>query len=60
MFSCVFSHLLNLDPHFDFDTAIAPVPMVIQDNLANWVDDYVDALVAEFAPEDDVVVIAAD
>ena len=34
-FSRIFSHLLNLDPHFDFDSAIAPVPRVIQDNLAN-------------------------
>ena len=59
-FSRVFSHLLNLDPHFDLDTAIAPVPKVIQDNLENWVDDHVDTLVVEFAPEDDVVVIAAE
>ena len=59
-FSRVFSHLLNLDPHFDFDAVIAPVPEVIQDNLAGWVDDHVDALVAEFAPEDDAVVFAAE
>ena len=28
-FSRVFSHLLNLDPHFDFNAAIAPEPRVI-------------------------------
>ena len=55
----VFSHLLNRDPHFDFDVVLVPVPPVVQDNLAGWVDDHVDALVAEFAPEDDTVVIAA-
>nr|XP_020160305.1 uncharacterized protein LOC109745593 [Aegilops tauschii subsp. strangulata] len=58
-FSRVFSHLLNLDPHFDFNVVIAPVPGVIQGNLAGWVDDHVDDLVAEFAPEDGAVVIAA-
>ena len=26
-FSRVFSHLRNMDPHFDFDAAIAPVPL---------------------------------
>ena len=57
-FSRVFSELLNLDPHFDFDAAIASVPRVIQDNLANWVDDHVDALLAEFAPEDDAIMVA--
>ena len=58
IFSRVFSHLLNLNLHFDFDAAIALVPRVIQDNLTDWVDDHVDALVAEFAPEDDAIVIA--
>ena len=28
-FSCVFSHLLNRDPHFDFNVVLAPVPTVI-------------------------------
>ena len=59
-FSRVFSHLLNCDPHFNFDAVLAPVPSVIQDNLAGWVDDHVDALVAEFAPKDDMVVIATE
>ena len=36
-FSCVFSHLQNMDPHFDFDAAIAPVPLAVRDNLASWV-----------------------
>ena len=28
-FSRVFSHLQNMDPHFDFDAAVAPVPIAI-------------------------------
>ena len=36
------------------------MPRVIQDNRANWVDDHVDALVAEFAPEDDTLVIVTE
>ena len=59
-FSCIFSHLLNHDPRFDFDAVVAPVPLVIQNNLTGWVDDHVYALVAEFAPEDNTVVIAAE
>ena len=59
-FSRVFSHLLNLDPHFDFDAAIALMPEVIQDNLAGCMDDHVDALVSDFAPEDVVVFITAE
>ena len=52
------SHLLNRDPHFDFDALMVPVPPVVQDNLARWVY-HVDALVAKFAPEDNTVVIVA-
>ena len=59
-FSHVFSHLLNINPDFNFDAAIAPVPEVIRDNLARWVDDNVEALVRAFASDDDTVVIAAD
>ena len=59
-FSRVFSHLQNTYPNFDFDAAIAPVPEVIQDNLAPWVDDNVDALVRAFASDDDVVLVVAD
>ena len=59
-FSRVFSHLRNLDPHFDFDAAIPPVPGAIRDNLARWVGDNVDALVRAFATEDDAVVVVED
>ena len=59
-FSRVFSHLLNRDPHFDFDALLVPLPPVVQDNLDGWVDDHMDALVAEFALEDDMVMIAVE
>ena len=59
-FSRVFSHLLNTNPDFNFDAAIAPVPEVIRDNLARWVDNNVDALVRAFASDDDGVVVVAD
>ena len=36
------------------------MPEVIQDNLAHWVDDNVDALVRAFASDDDVVVVTTD
>ena len=59
-FSCVFSHLYNNDPHFNFDAGIAPVPRAIRDNLARWVDDNMDALVRAFTSDDDAVVVVAD
>ena len=59
-FSRVFSHLQNIDPHFDFDAAIAPVPEAIRGDLARWVEDNVDALVWSFTSNDDGVVVAAD
>ena len=59
-FSRVFSHLQNMDPHFDFDTAIAPVPLAIRGDLACWVEDNMDALVRAFTTDDDGVVVAAD
>ena len=34
-FSRVFSHLQNMDPHFDFDAAIAPVPQAVRGDLAD-------------------------
>ena len=34
-FSRVFTHLWNIDPDFDFDAAIAPVPGAIRDNLSH-------------------------
>ena len=58
VFSRVFSNLLSRDSHFDFNVVLAPVPAATQDRLARWVDDHVDALVEEFAPEDDTVVLA--
>jgi len=59
-FSRVFSHLRNMDPHFDFDAAIAPVPRAVRDDLAYWVEDNVDALVRAFASDNDGVIVAAD
>ena len=59
-FSHVFSYLQDRDPHFDFDTATAPVPVAIRGDLAQWVEDNVDALVRAFASYDDGVIVAAD
>ena len=44
-FSHVFSYLQDRDPHFNFDTAIAAVPIAVRGDLAWWVEDNVDALV---------------
>ena len=49
-----------MDPHFDFDAAIAPVPQAVRDDLAHWVEDNVDALVRAFASDNDNTVVAAD
>src|SRR3954468_16855385 len=59
-YSRVFSHLQNMDPHFDFDAAIAPVPQAVRGDLAGWVENNVDALVRAFASDDDDVIVAAD
>src|SRR3954469_8491916 len=59
-FSRVFSHLRNMDPHFDFDAAIARGPQAVRGDLAHWVEDNVDALVRAFASDDDDVIVAAD
>ena len=59
-FSRVFSYLLGRDPHFDFDAAIAPVPIAVWGDLARWVEDNVDALVRAFASDDDGVVVGAN
>ena len=59
-FSRVFSHLLNMDSHFDFDATIAPVPQAVRGDLAHWVEDNVDALVRAFALDDDDVIVATD
>nr|XP_020169716.1 tol-Pal system protein TolA-like [Aegilops tauschii subsp. strangulata] len=49
-----------LERDFDFDATIAPVSEAIRGDLAQWVEDNVDALVRAFASEDDAVVVAAD
>ena len=59
-FSRVFSHLRNMDPHFDFDAAIALVPQAVRGELAHWVEDNVDALIRAFASDYDDVIVAAD
>ena len=59
-FSCVFSHLQNTYPDFDFAAAIAPIPKAILGDLVRWVEDNVDTLVRAFTSEDDTVVVAAD
>ena len=59
-FSRVFSYLQNIDPHFDFDAAITPVPEAVRGDLAQWVEDNVDALVRAFTSDDDGVIVAAD
>ena len=59
-FSRVFSYLQDRDPHFDFDAAIAPVPIAVRGDLARWVEDNMDALVRAFASDDDGVVVGAN
>ena len=49
-----------MDPHFDFDAAIAPVPQAVRGDLAHWVEDNVDALIRAFASDNDGVIVAAD
>ena len=49
-----------MDPHFDFDADIAPVPQAIRGDLADWVEDNVDALVRAFASDNDGVIMVAD
>ena len=36
---------------FDFNAAIAPLPEVVQGDLASWVNDHVDDLIREFADD---------
>ena len=59
-FSRVFSYLQDRDPHFDFDAAITPVPIAVRGNLAQWMEDNVDALVRAFASDDNGVVVGAN
>ena len=49
-----------MDPHFDFDAAIAPVPQAARDDLAHSMEDNVYALVKAFASDNDGVIVAAD
>ena len=60
MFSRGFSYLLSLNPDFDFNAAIAPVPRVTQGDLASWVNHHVDDLVMEFALEDGIDVLVVE
>jgi hypothetical protein len=56
----VFSNLFSYNPHFDFNTLIAPVPEITQEVMAHWVDHHVDELVEEFAQDGDVPLIDAE
>ena len=47
----VFSHLLRLDPDFDFASVLDPVPETICAALAEWVEVHVEDLVTRLAPE---------
>ncbi|KAE8767284.1 hypothetical protein D1007_61382 [Hordeum vulgare] len=49
----VFSHLLRLDPYFDFAAMLDPVPETISAALAEWVEFHVEDLVTRLAPEGD-------
>ena len=59
-FSRILSHLQNMDPHFDFDAAITPVPQVVRDDLAHWVEDNVEALIRAFASDNDDAIMASE
>ncbi|KAE8799195.1 hypothetical protein D1007_25482 [Hordeum vulgare] len=49
--SDVFSHLLRLDPDFDFTAVLGLVPETIRDALAKWVEVHVEDLVTRLSPE---------
>ena len=49
--SNVFSHLLHLDPHFDFEAVLGPVPEVTRAALAEWVKDHVEDLIVELSSD---------
>ncbi|KAE8775927.1 alpha-glucosidase [Hordeum vulgare] len=51
--SNVFSHLLRLDPDFDFAVVVGPVLETIRAALAKWVEVHVEDLVTTLAPEGD-------
>ncbi|KAE8778560.1 hypothetical protein D1007_48514 [Hordeum vulgare] len=47
----VFSHLLPLDPDFDFAEVLDPVSKTVHSALAEWVEVHVEDLVARLVPE---------
>ncbi|KAE8773559.1 hypothetical protein D1007_54174 [Hordeum vulgare] len=49
--SNVFSHLLRLNPDFDFATVLDPVRETIRAALAEWVEVHVEDLVTRIALE---------
>ncbi|KAE8774576.1 hypothetical protein D1007_53029 [Hordeum vulgare] len=49
--SDVFSHLLRLNPDFDFAAVLDPVLETIRVALAEWVEVHVEDLVTRLAPE---------
>ncbi|KAE8816597.1 hypothetical protein D1007_05939 [Hordeum vulgare] len=49
--SDVFSHILRLDPDFDFAEVLDSVPETFHAALAEWVEVHVEDLVARLAPE---------
>ncbi|KAE8791514.1 hypothetical protein D1007_33959 [Hordeum vulgare] len=49
--SNIFSHLLRLDPDFDFAAVLDPVPEMICAALAEWVEVHVEDPVTSLAPE---------
>ncbi|KAE8782367.1 hypothetical protein D1007_44259 [Hordeum vulgare] len=49
--SVVFSHLLCLDPDFDFASVLDPVPRTIRAALAEWFEVHVEDLLERLAPE---------
>ncbi|KAE8799447.1 hypothetical protein D1007_25215 [Hordeum vulgare] len=49
--SDVFSHLLRLDPNFDFAAVLDLVPETIRAAQAEWVEVHVEDLVIRLAPE---------
>ncbi|KAE8803177.1 hypothetical protein D1007_20947 [Hordeum vulgare] len=49
--SDIFSHLLRLDPDFDFASVLDPVQETIRTTVAEWVEVHVEDMVARLAPE---------
>ncbi|KAE8803212.1 hypothetical protein D1007_20988 [Hordeum vulgare] len=49
--SDIYTHLLRLDPNFDFAELLGPVPETIRAALAEWVAVHVEDLVTRLAPE---------